>query len=129
MREKISKALRTRAEAIRTALEKYNSAAAQLNPPRNRLTQAAVIDTVALADFDLLRDTTTDIRKLPWANPANREAMVLYFGTLRAKEEIYRLNIEIRRVITFMADDHVDYLRAIRTHIVTPHLAHELHQQ
>ncbi|KAJ7823341.1 hypothetical protein B0H14DRAFT_3146087 [Mycena olivaceomarginata] len=117
MREKISKALRTRAEAIRTALEKYNSAAAQLNPPWNRLTWAAVIDTVALADFDLLRDTTTDIRKLPWANPADREAMVLYFGTLRAKEEIYRLNIEIRRVITFMADDHVDYLRAIRTHI------------
>ncbi|KAJ7847108.1 hypothetical protein B0H14DRAFT_3867546 [Mycena olivaceomarginata] len=129
MREKISKALRTRAEAIRTALEKYNSAATQLNPPWNCLTWAAVIDTVALADFDLLRDTTTDIRKLPWANPANREAMVLYFGTLRAKEEIYRLNIEIRRVITFMADDHVDYLRAIRTHIVTPHLAHELHQQ
>jgi hypothetical protein len=91
MREKISKALRTHAEAIRTALEKYNSAAAQLNPLRDRLTWAAVIDTVALADFNLLRDTTTDIRKLPWANPANREAMVLYFGTLRAKEEIYRL--------------------------------------
>jgi hypothetical protein len=55
--------------------------------------------------------------------------MVLYFGTLRAKEEIYRLNIEIQRVITFMADDHVNYLCAIRTHIVTPHLTHELHQQ
>ncbi|KAJ7862680.1 hypothetical protein B0H14DRAFT_3863115 [Mycena olivaceomarginata] len=108
MREKISKALRTHAEAIRTALEKYNSAAAQLNPLRDRLTWAAVIDTVALADFDLLRDTTTDIRKLPWANPANREAMVLYFGTLH---------------------DHVNYLRAIHTHIVTPHLTHELHQQ
>ncbi|KAJ7236996.1 hypothetical protein C8J57DRAFT_1087944 [Mycena rebaudengoi] len=37
MREKISKALRTRADAIRTALNKYNTAATQLNPPRPRL--------------------------------------------------------------------------------------------
>lgn len=38
MREKISKALKTRAEAIKTAVEKYNTAASQLNPPRPCLT-------------------------------------------------------------------------------------------
>ncbi|KAJ7603381.1 hypothetical protein DFH06DRAFT_1151911 [Mycena polygramma] len=129
-REKISKALRTRAEAIRTALEQYNHAAAQLNPPRRRLTWSEVVDTVTLADFDLLRDTRTDIRNLPWANPANREAMTFYFGIKRAKEEIRRLNVEIRRTITFMVDDHADYVRAIRAHEDTaPDFAHELRQQ
>lgn len=130
MCEKISQALRTRAEAIRPALEQYNSAASQLNPPRVRLTWHSVIDSVALADFDLLRDTTTDIRTLAWANPANRDAMVLYFAIKRAKEEIRRLNVEIRRTLTFMMDDHVDYLRAIRANLMgAPHLAHELAEQ
>ncbi|KAJ6617481.1 hypothetical protein B0H10DRAFT_2218435 [Mycena sp. CBHHK59/15] len=110
LREKISKALRTRAEAIRAALQKYNLAAVQLNPPRARLTWTSVIETVSLAAFDLLRDTRTDIRKLPWAQPANREAMVLYFGIKRAKEEIRRLNVEIVRLLSFMVDEHVDYL-------------------
>ncbi|KAJ7792184.1 hypothetical protein B0H14DRAFT_3160393 [Mycena olivaceomarginata] len=130
MREKLSKALRTRADAIRTALDQYNAAAAQLNPPRERLTWLSVIDTVSLAEFDLLRDTRTDIRSVAWANPVNREAMVLYFGIKRAKEEVLRLNVEMRRLITFMADDHVDFIHAIRTHIaVNPHLAHELSQR
>jgi hypothetical protein len=130
MREKISQALRTRAEAIRTALAKYNVAASQLNPPRPALTWAAVIDTVTLADFDLLRDTRTDIRKLSWAQPANREAMVLHFGIQRAKEEIRRLNVEIVRLISFMVDDHVDYIRAIRSHVMeAPNLASELSRQ
>ncbi|KAJ7291871.1 hypothetical protein C8J57DRAFT_1492338 [Mycena rebaudengoi] len=130
MREKISKALRTRAEAIRTALNKYNIAASQLNPPRPRLSWAAVIETVALAEFDLLRDTRSDIRQLAWAQPANREASVLYFGIKGAKEEIRRLNVEIVHLITFMVDDHVDYVHAIRNTVMTdPDLSHEISQQ
>ncbi|KAJ6632028.1 hypothetical protein B0H10DRAFT_2159559 [Mycena sp. CBHHK59/15] len=130
LQEKISNALRTRAEAIRTALHKYNIAAGQLNPPRAHLTWTSIIETVSLAAFDLLRDTQTDIRKLPWAQPANHEAMVLYFGIKRAKQEIRRLNVEIVRLISFMVDEHVDYVRAIRNHVmVAPDLAHELSQQ
>ncbi|KAJ6595036.1 hypothetical protein DFH09DRAFT_1259083 [Mycena vulgaris] len=130
LREKISKALRTRAEAIRTALHKYNVAGSQLNPPRVHLTWASVVETVSLADFDLLRDTRMDIRRLPWAQPANREAMVLYFGIKRSKEEIRRLNVEIVRLLSYMVDEHVDYVCAIRAHVmVAPNLAHELSQQ
>ncbi|KAJ6535248.1 hypothetical protein DFH09DRAFT_1404689 [Mycena vulgaris] len=130
LREKISKALRTRAEAIRTALHKYNVAGSQLNPPRVHLTWASVVETVSLADFDLLRDTRMDIRRLPWAQPANREAMVLYFGIKRSKEEIHCLNMEIVRLLSYMVDEHVDYVRAIRAHVmVAPNLAHELSQQ
>lgn len=81
------------------------------------MTWAQVANTVTLAEFDLLRDTRNDIRKLPWADPARREAMVLYFGIKRSKEEITRLNVEICRLLTFMIDDHVDYYKAIKSRI------------
>ncbi|KAJ7761561.1 hypothetical protein DFH07DRAFT_957156 [Mycena maculata] len=130
MREKLSKALKTRAEAIRKALNRYNDAAAALTPPRPRLTWHSIINTASLAEFDWLRETREDIRSLPWAQPAVREAMVLYFGMKRATEEKVRLNVEIRRLVTFMLDDHVDYYRAIaKTLIPHPALAHELQRQ
>lgn len=130
LREKIGKALKTRAHAIRRALNAYNAAAAQLNPPRESLTWAKLMDTSTLAEFDLLRDSRQDIRQQPWTHPARREAMNLYFGIKRANEEILRLNIEIRRLVTFMIDDHRDYLRAISAHDnVDPALASELSYQ
>ncbi|KAJ7482796.1 hypothetical protein B0H11DRAFT_2193172 [Mycena galericulata] len=130
LREKISKALKTRAEAIRKALARYNAAAAALNPPRPRLTWHAVINSASLAEFDWLRETRQDIRALPWAQPARREAMVLYFGIKRSEEEKDRLNVEIRRLITSMLDDHVDYWRAIASNlIINPTLAHFLQRQ
>jgi hypothetical protein len=56
--------------------------------------------------------------------------MVLHFGIKNAKTEIRRLNVEMQRLITFMVDDHVDYVRAIRNHLLlAPDLAHELSQQ
>ena len=130
LREKIGKALKTRAHAIRRALNAYNAAAAQLNPPRESLTWAKLMDTSTLAEFDLLRDSRQDIRQQPWTHPARREAMNLYFGIKRANEEILRLNVEIRRLVTFMIDDHRDYLRAISAHDnVDPALASELSYQ
>ncbi|KAJ7713193.1 hypothetical protein B0H14DRAFT_2413947 [Mycena olivaceomarginata] len=57
MRDKISKALKTRSEAIRRAIVVYNQAASLLTPPRERLTFAEVIQTTSLAEFDILRDT------------------------------------------------------------------------
>ncbi|KAJ7764195.1 hypothetical protein DFH07DRAFT_867309 [Mycena maculata] len=130
MREKLSKALKTRAEAIRKALNRYNDAAAALNPPRPRLTWHSIINSASLPEFDWLRETRQDIRALPWAQSAVREAMVLYFGIKRANEEKVRLNVEICRLITFMVDDHTDYYRTIaRTIIPNPPLARELQRQ
>jgi hypothetical protein len=86
-----------------------------------------VIQTVSIAEFDLLRDTRTDIRRLPWTQPARREAGLLYFGIKRAAEEIRRLNIEITRIITFAIDEHADFYKAIAENCITaPHLAREL---
>jgi hypothetical protein len=96
-------------------------------PPRPLLSWESVIAAVNLADFDLLKSTRQDIRKLDWAQPANREGMVMYFKIKRAKEEIIRLNVEIRRLLTFLYDDHVDHYRAVCANLITdPTLAFEV---
>jgi hypothetical protein len=66
-----------------------------------------------VADFDLLRNSRQDIQKLEWSKPSVREEMTLYFGIRRAQEETHRLNIEIRRLVTFMLEEHYDYHIAI----------------
>ncbi|KAJ7018507.1 hypothetical protein C8F04DRAFT_1277648 [Mycena alexandri] len=127
LRKKISKALKTRSEAIRRALTTYNEAAAMLNPPRECLTFAEVLQTTTITEFDILRDTRQDIRLQPWTQPARREAMVLHFGIKRVREEIRRLNVEVTRLLTFLIDEHVDYYRAIASNLlVNPVLAVEL---
>ncbi|KAH9834663.1 uncharacterized protein C8Q71DRAFT_873190 [Rhodofomes roseus] len=108
LREKISKGLKARAEAIKKALTRYNKHAAALVPPRPSLSWDEVLEMVSLAEFDLLRDARTDIRKEPWADRKNREAMNILFDMKRAEEEIERLNVEIPRLLTFMHDDHID---------------------
>jgi len=65
----------------------------------------AVVEYGFLAEFDLLRDTRQDIRTKPWATPESRMAMDCHFKILRAHEEIDRLNIEIRRFVTFISDE------------------------
>jgi len=130
MREKISRALKARCKAIKNALDNYNLYAAKLNPPRPSLSWTTVVEAVYLAELDILRDTRQDIRTLKWAQPAHREAMNLHFGLKQAKVELRRLNVEIRRLVTFMRDDHIDYHYAIRhLMIADPPLAHELSVQ
>lgn len=117
--------MKTRSEAIKTALRQYNEAAARLIPPRPQLSWSNVLNAATVADFDLLRDTRTDIRLLPWTEPSRRDAIKYYFGIKRAKEEIVRLNVEITRLLTFMFDSHVDYYRAIQVKVVQdPSLGH-----
>lgn len=53
--------------------------------------------------------------------------MDAYFKLQRAKEEIYRLNIEIRRVITYIRDEDI-FLRSqeVLVHATDPLLAHQI---
>lgn len=127
MRKHIGKALQARSPAIRTALERYNTAALALNPPRRTLQWKEVVEYAFLADFDLLRDARQDISQRIWATPAGRLAMDLHFKICRAKEEISRLNIEIRRVATYLRDED-RYLRICEDQIreFNPQLAHQV---
>lgn len=88
-------------------MAKYNEAAAALNPPAPRLTWKKVVEYAVLADFDLLRDVRQDVREKPWASSTNRLLRDQYFKLERAHEEIDRLNIEIRRLITYIADETI----------------------
>ncbi|KAG6824531.1 hypothetical protein H0H92_006579, partial [Tricholoma furcatifolium] len=97
LRKHIGKALKARSQAIRSALDRYNDAAALMSPPRASLSWNEIVEYAFLADFDLLRDTRQDVSERPWARPSARLAMDQYFKIERAHEEIYRLNIEIRR--------------------------------
>ncbi|KAK6996080.1 hypothetical protein R3P38DRAFT_3329629 [Favolaschia claudopus] len=71
LRDKISKALKTRSEAIRRAITTTTTR------------PLPVIHMTSLAEFDILRDTRQDIRLLD-DEP--------YYGIQRSKEEISRLN-------------------------------------
>ncbi|CDO74657.1 hypothetical protein BN946_scf184832.g1, partial [Trametes cinnabarina] len=113
LREKIGNALKTRAQAIRTALTAYNREATALSPPRPELSWTDVMNMVSIGEFDLLRDSRQDIRSLPWAQVVNRDGMNTYFKVKRAREEINRLNVEMRRLFTALVDEHVDYHHAI----------------
>ncbi|KAJ7906661.1 hypothetical protein B0H13DRAFT_1465555, partial [Mycena leptocephala] len=56
LRKHIAKALQTRSRTIQAALDRYNAAAAALDPPRCTLSWSEVIDFTFLVDFDILRD-------------------------------------------------------------------------
>ncbi|KAJ7093863.1 hypothetical protein B0H15DRAFT_776350 [Mycena belliarum] len=114
MRKHIAKALQARSRAIKTAIQTYNAAARALDVPREELSWEEVVDYTFLSDFDLLRLARTDIRSEGWAQPAGREAMDQYFKLLRADEEIYRLNIEIRRLVTYIRDEEAFLKREAR---------------
>ncbi|KAK0496146.1 hypothetical protein EDD18DRAFT_1309780 [Armillaria luteobubalina] len=118
MRKHIGKALQARSQAIWTALSQYNAAAAVLKPPRPALQWERVVEYAFLADFDLLRDVQQDMSQRKWAAPAGRKAMDTYFKICHAKEEIRRLNIEIRRVITYMHTEDI-YLQHHEKALVT----------
>ncbi|KAH7905910.1 hypothetical protein BJ138DRAFT_1226137 [Hygrophoropsis aurantiaca] len=127
LRKHIGKALQARSAAIRTALDRYNAAAQALTPPRRQLKLDEVVEYTFLADFDLLRESRQDVSQRPWATPAARLAMDSYFKMCRAREEIQRLNIEIRRVVTYLQDED-KYLRAceLQLHASHPALAHQV---
>lgn len=96
-------------------------------PPRPVLEWEEVVEYAFLSEFDILSETHTDVRIKPWANPAARRVMDMYFKIQRAKEELVRLNIELKWLITFMHDE-VSYLEAMQAKLLQeqPRLAHVL---
>lgn len=119
LRRHIGNSLKARSKAVRTALEKYNAAAAALVPPRPELTWDSVVEYAFLSDFDLLADTREDVRQRTWAKPASRKIMDQYFKMQRAREEIQRLNVEIRRFATYIRDEEAVLLER-ETALVVP---------
>lgn len=127
LRKHIANALKARSVAIRTALDRYNTAALALVPPRQVLDWDQVVEYAFLSDFDLLRDARQDISRKPWSTPAARLAIDQAFKLERAEEELARLNIEVPRLATYIRDEDI-YLRAKEADLLLtdPALAHQV---
>lgn len=105
LREHIAKQLKTRSETIRNHVNAYNAAARALPHPRPTIDFKTVIHYAFLGEFDLLRDAQEDVREKQWAKPEIRVITDQYHRLLQAREEVRRLNVEIRRLRTWMRDD------------------------
>ncbi|KAJ7600188.1 hypothetical protein C8J56DRAFT_767981 [Mycena floridula] len=105
MRKHIGEAIKARSQAIRTALDHYNTAAAKLSPPRPALDWDTVVECAFLSEFEMLRDSRQDIRNKPWAKPAGRALQDKHYKILRAREEIIRCNVEIQRLWSHIVDE------------------------
>jgi hypothetical protein len=123
MRRHIAKALKSRSEAVKTAINRFNAASSRLQPPGPAISWEEAVDYTFLAEFDLLRDARADIRQKLWAQPAGRLAMDKYFKTQRAHEEIARLNVEIRRLLTYICDEESELRQKEREYSSSPALS------
>ncbi|KAF7325532.1 hypothetical protein MKEN_00402500 [Mycena kentingensis (nom. inval.)] len=112
MRQLIAKALQNRSKALRKAIDDYNIIARILK--RQILDWDQVVEYAFVADFDLLRLHPDDVDKAMWAHPGARELMDLHFRLLRAHEELFRLNIEIKGLVTYIRDEERFLLHHIR---------------
>ena len=102
LRMHIAGALQKRSQAVRTALNQYNTVAKALQPPCPPLKWEDVVEYAFISDFDLLCDTQQNVQHRPWATPAGCLALDTHFKIIQACEEIERLNIEVRRVATHL---------------------------
>lgn len=105
LRSQVGKHLEARSKAVSSAVGKLNAAAKALDPPRPTISAAEILDKTFLSEFDLLRDSRNQIRDKPWAIPSVRIIIDQYFRLVRAKEEVIRLNIEMRRTRTWIRDE------------------------
>ncbi|KAJ3807341.1 hypothetical protein F5876DRAFT_90615 [Lentinula aff. lateritia] len=119
MRTHISNALQRRSKAIRNAVKTYNNAAAAIGRPT--LDWTKVTHYTFLDQFNILQDTRHSVLDKKWADPIVRHLMRQHRRVLRAKEELRRCNIEIRRVHTSILNEEHEFdetLRHLETHPV-----------
>jgi hypothetical protein len=121
----IAKAMKARSQAIRNAIKHYNEAAKKLHPPRPLLNPKAVLDYVFLAEFDLLCDAWNDVRDQPWACPPERLASVTYYKICRSREEIQRVEVEARRLHTWIYHEERLFARFMASH-ADPLITHQV---
>ncbi|KAG1832774.1 hypothetical protein EV424DRAFT_1312495, partial [Suillus variegatus] len=79
LHQQISKALQRHSDTIRNAINRYNIQAASLIPLRQKIAWKDIADYSFLGEFELLRDSHTDIQDKDWARPAHCEATTKYF--------------------------------------------------
>jgi len=127
-RKKISAGLKKRSKAVNTVLNEYNKQAECLGRPVLDFQQ--VVEYSFLSEFELLHTSRNDITQRPWAHPLVRNAMISWMKIQHAKEEITCLNVEARRLTTYIQDSSMARQNAIQHLCQTdPALATELQER
>jgi hypothetical protein len=126
----ISKSLSVRSKLLKSAVVKYNTLARSANPPRLELTTRDVMEMTKAADFRLLCESRHDILAQKWARPEIREATNHALRVDHAREELIRIQVEARRLQTWMRDE-LHHLNRTLEHLKSkaPLLAHVLQLQ
>ncbi|KAB5589883.1 hypothetical protein CTheo_6666 [Ceratobasidium theobromae] len=126
-RVQMSKGIKRREKAVHSALNRYNTAARSLNPPRPAIAFEELTEYAYLANFDFLKHSEHGLQGAEWSQPINRRCVELWQRIQRANEEVSRLNIEIQRVTTHIRDEEAFLLRQYNTlKSSDPNLGHAL---
>lgn len=104
LRKHIANNLKRRSQAVKMAVKEYNLAAANFDSSIKEIDAKEVLEYVYIGQFDILRCSRRQITAKPWSRPAEREALISFFRLQRAREEIVRLEVEMRRLTTYMRD-------------------------
>lgn len=72
-----------------------------------------MLDFVYIGQFDLLQCSRRQVTLKPWSRPAERETLLCYFKLQRAREEITRLDVEIKRMVTYIRDHRLTFNRIL----------------
>jgi hypothetical protein len=113
MRTHIAKALQKRSKAIQRAVKTYNTVATALDPPKPTIDWNTVSHYKFLEEFPLLRNTSQDLTGKRWALPAVRETMKQWRRVCRAREEVIRCNVEVRRLHTSIVDEETSFQKIL----------------
>lgn len=113
LRTHIAHALQKRSQAIRNLVRSYNKAGAECEPPKAKLTFQEVAKYEFLGEFSLLQNSRNDITNKPWAQSVVREAIRTRQRLMRAREELVRCAVELRRLHTAITDEAVLFPRVL----------------
>lgn len=104
LRKQIANNLKRRSQAVKTAVKEYNVAAANFDSNIKEIDAKEVLEYVYIGQFDILRCSRRQVTSKPWTRPAEREALISYFRLQRAREEMERVKVEVKRLTTYMRD-------------------------
>ncbi|KAF8309317.1 uncharacterized protein EI90DRAFT_3140792 [Cantharellus anzutake] len=105
-RQRISQLIGKRSRTLHSTLEKYNTAAAAMIPPKPSLTWDDITHPDFPSTVELLRGRD-DIRSCEWAQEHFRAATRAWASLQRAKEELVTIGVETRRILTSMRDEEL----------------------
>ncbi|KAI5988573.1 hypothetical protein EDD15DRAFT_2172307, partial [Pisolithus albus] len=80
-----------------------------------KLDYADVIGYSTFGEFELLKYSHYNILEKPWMKPLNREMSMKFFRLVRSREEIERLNVEVRQLQAWVDSDNDKLQTAVST--------------